>query len=112
MLDKDGLVTEMTHCEKEIFEVRDEVKAALGQGIEAGVRTFLHLTVSSNYSRSTKKKEDTKNRKTVGAWRYHWASCISKLQSLLKLRPWGRVSELHRPERVKSYSFMVKLRES
>ena len=37
VLDKDGLVTAMTHCDKEIFEVRDEVKAALGQGLEAGV---------------------------------------------------------------------------
>lgn len=35
-LDKRSLETRMVHCEKEIFEVRDEVKAAFGRGMEVG----------------------------------------------------------------------------
>ncbi|CAE6935242.1 unnamed protein product [Symbiodinium sp. CCMP2592] len=34
-LDKRNLTTEMVHCEKEVLEVRDEVKGAFGQGMEA-----------------------------------------------------------------------------
>ena len=35
-LDKHSLETQMVHCEETHIEVRDEVKAAFGQGMEAG----------------------------------------------------------------------------